>query len=176
MKTNFQKPSITATFRQKIIEWADITEVHGPRYIRHANNQCSKTFWALAFVVSFAGLAAQYSELLMTFIEQKSATKVYTENIGLQTEEMLQIIYCPADWLNFSAVHQDQQIDWPTLLYAVQFISTTFDTPTPVLKRIIELHTGDSSFDIYYCIPLKASLSIFSFQIPFLQTLTKVIQ
>lgn len=152
-----QKPSITATFRQKIIEWADITEIHGPRYIRHADNQCSRTFWALAFVVSFAGLTAQYSELLMTYIEEKSATKVYTENIGLETEKMLQIVYCPADWLNFTAAQEDKDLDWQTLLYAVQFISTTFDAPSPVIKRIIELHLGTSSADIYYRIPFNNS-------------------
>jgi hypothetical protein len=131
-------------------EWAETTDIQGPRYIKNAEGSCLRAFWAFAFIISFAIFAFQSYHMLVIYVEERTVTKISYEPIGLETEKMLQIVYCPADWLNFTKASADPNLDWETLLYAVQFLAVEFDSPSPVIKRIIELYTGNSSVDEYF--------------------------
>lgn len=100
--------------RDILSEWAEETDAHGPKYIRDAPSHCSRNLWIAAVVVSIGCMCAQFYSMLDVYIEEKTVTKVYYETVGLETERMMQVVYCPAAWLNFTKA-EESGIEWPVL-------------------------------------------------------------
>ncbi len=97
-----------------LTEWAEDTDMHGPKYIKDAKTKTTKFLWCAALFLSVCCMSAQFYQLLIIYIEEKTVTKVFYETVGLETEQMIQVVYCPADWLNFTKAIETK-IEWDVL-------------------------------------------------------------
>ncbi len=59
-------------------------------------------------------MCAQFYSLFVFYIEEITVTKVHYETVSLETEKMIQVVYCPATWLNFTKA-EESGIDWSVL-------------------------------------------------------------
>lgn len=103
-----------ATVSDVLTEWADATDMHGPKYIKDAGTKKIRFLWCAALFFSVCCMSAQFYQLLVIYVEEKTVTKVFYETVDLETEKMLQVVYCPAAWLNFSKA-VEIKIEWPVL-------------------------------------------------------------
>lgn len=85
-------------------EWAETTDMHGPKYIKDSPTKTTKYLWCFALFLSVSCMSAQFYQLLIGYVEEKTVTKVFYETVSLETEQMLQVVYCPASWLNFTKI------------------------------------------------------------------------
>lgn len=130
----------TKPAKRAIRRWADSTKIEGVQEIVESGHFALKIIWTVILCFSIFIFIYQSVNIFQRYLNEESATKISYETFQPEKlPKLIELVYCPADWLDFEKVYENN-IDYDLVAFAVSTMISDFrNRENLVLQKLYQL-------------------------------------